>query len=219
MHITRIMSQRIIVLCGRRGVGKDTVATMISEAGCGTYRNLKFAGPMKWTMQHVFGLTSDEVEDPRLKDAPMKRWGNVTPRALMQWFGTDVMQHGLAQIAPNAEFGPRMFWADQVRQDIQSRPSSHVVISDARFPHEVEMLRRHFQNVLVVRITRPPPPAVIGVIPSQTASCDDHESEAGVDSIQCDVEICNDGSLASLRDQVHRVILTNVLLSLPREKL
>jgi hypothetical protein len=203
------MSQRIIVLCGRRGVGKDTVATMISEAGCGTYRNLKFAGPMKWTMRHVFGLSSEEVEDPRLKDEPMRRWGGVTPRALMQWFGTDVMQHGLAQVAPNAEFGPRMFWADQVRQDIRSRPNSHVVISDARFTHEVEMVRSNFRNVLVVRITRPPPSPTSETPPA----CDDHESEAGVDGIKCDVEICNDGSLASLRDQVHRVILKNVMLS------
>jgi hypothetical protein len=206
--------QRIIVLCGRRGVGKDTVAEMISQGGRGTYRNLKFAGPMKSAMMDVFGLSSAEVEDADLKDTPMARWGNVTPRALMQWFGTDVMQHGLAAIAPNAEFGPRMFWADQLRQKIENTPHSvNVVISDARFSHEVDMLRRSFQNVLVVRITRTLMVRMnCTITPESTvpeACQDDHESEAGVDDIECDVEIRNDGSLEALRTEVHRVIFGN----------
>jgi hypothetical protein len=210
------MSQRIIVLCGLRGVGKDTVAAMISEAGCGTYVNLKFAGPLKRAMQDVFGLTRAEVEDPSAKDVPMPRWGNVTPRTLMQWFGTDVMQHELATIAPNAVFGQRMFWAEQMRRQIQSCPTSHVVISDARFPHEVEMLRSSFRNVLVVRITRdridtPPSNSSDSSIASDSDNAvDAHESELGVNGIRCDMEICNDGSLACLRDAVHRVIIENV---------
>jgi hypothetical protein len=207
-----MLSRRIIVLCGRRGVGKDTVAAMISEAAAAEYMNLKFAGPMKRAMQAVFGLSSAEVEDAALKDAPMERWGNVTPRALMQWFGTDVMQHGLAAIAPNAEFGPRMFWADQLRREIQKVPSwVNVVISDARFRHEVEMLRRSFRNVLVVRITRNTYQTSMvrmncTITPESTVLQDDHESETGVDDLECDVEIRNDGSMEALRGEVQRVI-------------
>jgi hypothetical protein len=197
------MEQRIIVLCGRRGVGKDTVAAMILESGGESYVNLKFADPMKRAMQSVFGLSRAEVEDPALKDAPMPRWGNVTPRALMQWFGTDVMQHGLGNIAPCAEFGLRMFWADQMRREIQSRPDANVVISDARFPHELEMLRTSFRNTLSVRITRESPTAAGA---RAEAEVDRHESESGVDGIACDCEIRNDGSLSALRAKVARLL-------------
>jgi hypothetical protein len=103
------MRMAIIALCGVRGAGKDAIADVLCrEAG---FVNLKFAAPLKQALRDLFGLDEAHV-DGHLKDVVHPRWG-VSPRLLMQWFGTDVMQHGLARVAPAVG---RAFWADKLRR-------------------------------------------------------------------------------------------------------
>lgn len=175
-----------MAVCGRRGAGKDAVADILCKHH--GFVNHKFARPLKNIVKSLFSLEPEHV-DGCLKDVVHARWG-VTPRLLMQWFGTDVMQHGLNSISPGSG---RTFWSDQLRSELLS-DARNVVVSDLRFPHELQMLKEVFNRRLItVRIVRD----------SRTPSSeDDHESEAGAASLDVDMEISNNGTLEDLHSQI-----------------
>ena len=70
--------------------------------------------------------------------------------------------------------------------------AEHVVISDVRFPNEAEWIRARRG---IVRVLRQGPPIVR-----------QHESESHADSITPDTELLNFGSLATLHDQIDRMV-------------
>jgi hypothetical protein len=189
------MNVRIVALCGVRGAGKDAIAEVLCRrAG---YVNVKFAQPMKAIVRHLFDLSEEHVEGG-LKDTVHPGLG-VSPRVLMQWFGTDVMQHGLAAVAPQVG---RTFWSHKMRDLLHrvlhphepesqgSEPPRGIVISDMRFQHELDMLREHFGD----RLT-----AVLVLRPS-LAPADAHESECNVHRVgPVDLTLVNDGSMAALQ--------------------
>lgn len=179
----------LVGLVGRRGAGKDTIADhLVASYG---FVNLKFAAPLKAALMPLFGLTHEHVEG-RLKDEVHPAWG-VTPRAMMQFFGTDVLQgQGMQQLVPGIgrDFAVRRMFVDgQVQGD--------VVISDVRFPHEVDAIRSRGGFVLRVRRnwTR------------ANAATDEHVSESGVDALFSHAELDNDGDVAELLAKVDRVRL------------
>ena len=91
------MRASVVAICGTRGSGKDSVAAILSqEAG---FVNHKLARPLKDAMRGLFSLDAAHV-DGELKDVVHPAWG-VTPRVLMQWFGTEVMQHELVKVVPS----------------------------------------------------------------------------------------------------------------------
>ena len=187
----------VVAICWARGARKDTLAdALCREAG---FTNHKFARPLKDTLASLFGLSHAHVEG-ELKDEVHPEWG-VTPRTLLQWFGTDVMQHGLSKLAPHVG---RRFWSDRLRQELLACPEgARVVISDLRFPHELAMLRSTFSDRLVtVRVDRRASSSSCAATrknPRSDDPADDHESETGVAGLEVDVELRNDGSEDKLR--------------------
>lgn len=183
------------MLLGIRGVGKDAVASEICRLDP-SFRNLKFAQPLKDALMQLFELDEAHVNG-ELKDIVHESWG-VAPRTIMQWFGTDVMQHGLATIMPHVGRG---FWCRKMRVRLErmaldpQRPNG--VVSDLRFQHELDMMRECFgrdHDLVVVRITRP------------GCGTDMHESERGVHDVgPVDITVVNDGDLLDLH---HKVIQT-----------
>jgi hypothetical protein len=190
------MIEFVVAVCGYRGAGKDAISDALCNAGFVKY---KFASAMKTALSALFGLDEKRHMDGDLKETVIPDIG-VSPRVLMQWFGTDVMQHGLKEIAPMVG---RRFWSDRLkrellelskRQDV-SKERVRVVISDLRFPHEIEMLRNTFghSRVLIARVDRG------GQV--RGGKTDEHESEAGIDALDVDITVRNGGSLENL----HRV--------------
>ncbi len=143
----------VIAVCGARRAGKDTVAKVLEERYA--FVNLKFARYLKDMIKSGFGLTDEEVEGDA-KDIVHPVYG-VTPRAIMQFIGTDVMQYSLQSILPGVG---RVFWANRLLMDIKQRRESHsrMVISDLRFLHEYEALRRaSFEEgykLLIIKVQR-----------------------------------------------------------------
>lgn len=188
--------ETIVAIYGRRGSGKDVIADALCErAG---FVKFKFAKALKSALASLFGLDEATYFEGALKDRPISELG-VSPRVLMQWFGTDVMQHGLNEVAPNVG---RRFWSDKLKVELlrfakteRGGVRSRVVISDVRFRHEVDMLRSTFgrDRVLVVRVDRPS-------LTATSSSVDAHESEAGMEAaLDADVVLRNDGDLDNLR--------------------
>ncbi len=134
------MTPIVIAICGARRAGKDTVASVLEKSY--GYRPMKFARYLKDMIKAGFGLSDQDVEG-HAKDAIHPIY-NVTPRAIMQYIGTDVMQYGLQTLIPEIR---RDFWARRLIIDLRSHMSkggdeTNFVISDLRFMHEYEALKQ-----------------------------------------------------------------------------
>jgi hypothetical protein len=201
------MVQRTVVvtLCGPRRCGKDTVADHLATEH--TFTNVKVAGKLKDTVKSLFGLTDDEVEGS-VKDAIHPRLG-VSPRRLLQWLGTDVMQYAVQDVLPGVG---RNFWIDGLVQEIQQKHAGgRVVISDVRFQHEVDALRRAFPDMLLVRIVR-------DTTPNSDTETDQHTSEVEAASLTSDTVLYNSGSVNELRREATKLITRDPIVSLSRTR-
>lgn len=130
----------IISLTGLIGSGKDTVADyLVDEYG---FTRDAFASTVKDVLAAVFSWDREMLEG-RTKSAREQRnqvdewWANrlelpeFTPRWAMQHIGTDVFrQHFHDDI-----------WIAALENRL-SKHKGHVVITDARYPNELEMVRR-----------------------------------------------------------------------------
>ncbi len=135
---------KIILLVGRKGSGKDTVATMLLPY-LANARLLSFAGPIKETLVQLFGFPdlsyfNDQDKKEKLWPAYCK---THTPRDLLIWFGTDIIRK---------TFGPT-FWVDRLKNEVRSGSAETVIVTDARFPNEVtEMVGEFGPDVTTVYI-------------------------------------------------------------------
>jgi hypothetical protein len=187
------MGKRIVIaVCGRARAGKDTFAEAFLESG---FVNLKFASPLKAAMLALFPHMSDEHVNGELKDVHDPAIGD-TPRAMMQHVGTDLLQHGLGVAFPTV--GRRIFCDSMLaRARAAHKAGADVVVTDMRFEHEKAALRRAFgDGVTFVKVVR-------AGMPARAAG---HESESGVDGIECDIVVRNDRALSDLRAHAQRVL-------------
>ena len=208
----RAPPRTVVALAGRCGAGKDAAADALAR-GLG-FVNLKFAQPLKDVAALLFGLPAECFSDRALKDAPHAALRGSSPREVLQWLGTDVMQHGLQSAGLLPGVG-RRFWAVRLADAIDALPAEcdRVVISDMRFPHELELLRERFgdshpaHRLVSVRLERGG-----GSSGSGSSAAADHESESAVDGMDVDAVLRNDGTLEQLEASVLRLALgrTNV---------
>lgn len=181
---------RVIAVCGAKRSGKDTVAAHIALTY--GYTHAKFASPLKAIMRMLFDFTDAELETD-LKDAVHPAW-NSTPRKLMQFMGTEVMQFGLQGVLPHVGRG---FWAQKLFRDLAAGGPApeRVVISDLRFPHERDAIAAFSGgDYVVVRVERRRPDGLVG--------SDDHASERAHEEIDAHVVLRNQGSVGDLTEEV-----------------
>ena len=198
------MSSTVVALCGRRCVGKDEVAKyLVNHYG---FIHLKISSSLKNVCGSIFGFTPNQLEKD--KDLIDPRLG-VTPRFLMQRFGTDVTQRIISEL-PNDRIAssPDNFWmksmikrhfADVVDDNIRKQ---NIVISDVRFPSECEELRL-MHRALIVKLHR----TRRDIENFDGLDVDEHLSESQSNSIEADIVINNESSvLDDLYKQVDDVI-------------
>jgi len=182
----------VLALCGRAGAGKDALADyLVTRHG---FTKAKFADPLKRAACVLFDWPPEALEGPA-KDQPDSRYGGVTPRALLQWLGTSVMQHSLQDVMPGVGRG---FFANRLCRQLLLRAASdsilRIVISDMRFMHEYVALRRCFgDNMCCIKITR----EESALHPRRIREAE-HVSETEHLSIPVNLELCNDGSLVDM---------------------
>lgn len=175
---------KVIAVTGLKRSGKDTICDFISkEYG---YEHVKISSKLKSILKLSFDLDDDDLESSR-KDTIHPRL-RVSPRTLMDFFGTHIFQYELNKIMPTVG---RTFWID----DLLSKGSNgrRIVISDLRFHHEVEILKK-YPDCLILRVNR------------QTIAQSEYSSEKEIASLVVDHEIENNGSLQSLYDSVNTIL-------------
>lgn len=162
---------KVIGVIGEANSGKDTFAKLANKQA--KFFHLAFAYPMKHFMRDAFGLSKYAVHNPFGKQEESEYW-NMSNRRLLQLFGTEAMQ---------PVFG-KTVWCKCLHKDIheylQECQVDRFVISDMRFPHELEYILRELDGV-VVHIKRPQ-------VSSLKASERGHASE----SIEATMKLVND---------------------------
>jgi hypothetical protein len=129
-------------LVGFIGSGKGTVADILAEKGCVTN---SFAAPLKDAVACIFGwprhlLEGDTIESRDFRETPDMFWSrktgisNFTPRLALQLIGTDVMR----------KYFHEDIWLSSFEYRIHCNHSEHrsIVISDARFRNELELIKK-----------------------------------------------------------------------------
>jgi dephospho-CoA kinase len=186
----------IVAICGRRRSGKDTIANHL-ERNYG-FRNHKIAGKLKSVCSELFGLTPNQLEGDE-KDCVDPKW-QTSPRRIMQFVGTDLMQYQLQKLLPCVG---RKLWIQSLLNDIEcSSNSERIVISDMRFMHEYEEIRKHKAfTVVMIRVKR-------RSLDTDTGEVDHHASEAESDLIPVDVEITNEDTVSHLYSCIDHFLAT-----------
>jgi hypothetical protein len=177
----------LIGLTGLKGVGKDTVAAMLVKDY--NYERRAFADPLKKSVAGLFDIPFHAVD--KLKNDPhaivsltVRETGethDMTFRHFLQRYGTEAHRD-----VP--EMG-HDFWVELLLPVRGYYAERSIVVSDVRFDNEAK--RVHFLDGVVVEVSRQ------GVV-----NQDPHRSEAGLEYVEADYTIFNNGSLEDLRVSV-----------------
>jgi hypothetical protein len=197
----------IIGICGLIGAGKDTAADYLVNFH--EFRRDSFAATLKDAVASVFGWDRELLEG-RTKTAREWReqidswWAarlnipNLTPRLMLQLWGTEVCRRGFHD----------EIWIASVENKIR-QSKDNIVISDCRFPNEIASIRR--AGGRVIRITRGQNPDWFAVarrnpelMPIQYPEV--HASEYSWAATDFDFVIDNNGSIEDLYAQLKNLV-------------
>jgi hypothetical protein len=184
----------IIGLVGFIGSGKGTVGdTLVREHG---YHQFAFADALKDAVAQIFvwprGLLEGDSNASRAFRERVDPWWSykfgyeVTPRLILQKFGTEACREGIAD----------NIWIAALEKRIQGYDD--VVITDVRFPNEINFVRS--VGGLIVRVKR-------GEDPSKEEISRMHISETAWNDYDPDFVIHNEGTIDDLKENV-KIILT-----------
>lgn len=183
----------IIGLVGFIGCGKGTVADiLVDEYG---FHKFSFADALKDAVALLFGwprhlLEGDTDESRKFRETTDTFWSKkfgypVTPRHILQVFGTEAMRDNLN----------KNIWVHILERRIQGY--ENVVIPDTRFENEIQFIRDNNGKMMWVKR---------GTMPSNEEIASMHISERawldqGIDNV-----IYNDGTIHDLSCQIKNIL-------------
>jgi hypothetical protein len=183
----------IIGLVGYIGSGKGTVGDILVRDH--QYTKFAFADALKDSVATIFTwprglLEGDSNASRAFRERVDPWWSNklgyeVTPRLILQKMGTEACRHGIADNIWIAALEKRMQGYDDV------------VISDCRFPNEIDFIRS--AGGVIIRVKR-------GEDPSPEELSKLHISETAWNSYLPDRIIFNDKDIETLKLSVNEVL-------------
>ena len=222
----------LIGINGKIGSGKDTVGSIIqyltsesgnqnssrhrsyeeflSNGGGSALRNFdqhyvsdwkikKFAGKLKQIASLLTGFSIEMFEDQDFKRKQMSEGWEMTYREFLQKLGTEAMRNGLhTNVWVNALF------ADYISPKMSKTNISNWIITDMRFPNEMESIVK--REGITIRVHRDLYNGNTHISPIP------HESETALDDTKFDYEIINDGTLEDLMDKVREILVKEKII-------
>lgn len=176
----------LIGITGYARHGKDTTAdVLVRQFG---YTKYSFAGKMKQCLKIIFGWSDEYIANS--KDIVDHKWG-ISPRKVLQLFGTEFGQHMLSNASPEFKrITGRKLWVKALLNSIERK--STAVIADLRYPHEADEVRA--SGGVIIRVE------------GSYAGCPtvgrEHSSEMDIDLITPDYTIVNSGTLMEYQNYV-----------------
>ena len=144
----------IIGIAGFQGSGKDTIADYLQNIH--GFKRDSFAATLKDAVAAVFGwdreLLEGRTKESRAWRETVDEWWairlampNLTPRLVLQLWGTEVARRAFHDDT----------WIASLEYKLQ-KAHSDIVITDVRFPNEIQAVRR--AGGVVIRVVRGPEP-------------------------------------------------------------
>lgn len=145
------MERKIVAINGTIGSGKDTFSQVFIDAG---FHRMSFATTLKDAVSVIFGWDRTMLEG-HTKEARIERetvdkyWSSklgfdVTPRWVLQNFGTDVVRRHFHDNT----------WVFSLENKMR-KIDGNIIITDCRFPNEIKMLREN--NAVLIEVQRNTP--------------------------------------------------------------
>lgn len=197
----------IISISGLIGSGKDSVANyLVSEYG---FQRESWAGALKDAICNIFDwnrdmLEGNTIESRKWRETPDVWWSNelemnITPRYVMQYFGTNVCRNNFHDD----------IWVKSLENRLR-KTNKNIVISDTRFPNELYSVKK--LNGISWRITRGEDP--LWIKDYQSMSIDDftqkyptiHASEYASVGLVYDTYIENNSNLNDLYSKISSLV-------------
>jgi hypothetical protein len=207
----------IIGVCGLIGAGKDTVADYLVNIH--QFRRESFANTLKDAVSAIFGWDRELLEGRTRHSREWReqqdawwtqRLGRpITPRWVLQYWGTEVVRKGFHDDT----------WIASLENKLR-KTTDDVVISDCRFPNEIEAIKR--AGGMVIRVHRGPEPEwyeyaeAVNAGPrhiswslakDQLAKHNIHASETAWIGTEFDAVLDNNGTMDHLYNQVKNLAL------------
>ena len=183
----------IIGLVGYIGSGKGTVGDiLVKEHG---YRQFAFADALKDATSQIFLwprglLEGDSVASRNFREQVDPWWSDklgyeVTPRLILQKMGTEACRHGIAD----------NIWIAALEKRIQGYED--VIITDCRFPNEIDFIRS--AGGAIIRVRR-------GEDPTEEELAKLHISETAWRDCKVDANIYNESTVEELKIGTSKVL-------------
>lgn len=197
----------IIGVCGFIGSGKDTFAEYCIKNH--NFIRFSFGDAVKDVISNIFGwerrlLQGDSSESRDFRNKVDHFWSselnipNFTPRIAMQLIATDLLRDKF-----NSDI-----WVKIIKRQIIVNKDKNIIISDCRFPNEIEMIK-NFGGILVY-VNRNKPiwfdKYKSGKDVEEISNI--HPSETSWIRCQFDYELDNNGSLDDYLDNI-KIFLNN----------
>lgn len=168
---------KTILISGKAGHGKDTVAQIMKEELERQGEKvliIKFGDPVKWFAREYYNWNGEKDEKGR---------------SLLQYIGTEMMRTY-----------NKYYWGVIVSEFVAANEDFTVaLIPDWRFISEEYCIHDDVENYYTLRVERP------GFIhPSMTNEQLNHVSETELDNYSFDYTIWNDGTIDDLREKVKK---------------
>jgi len=201
----------LIGVVGLIGSGKGTVSDRLEQKH--NFCKDSFAKSLKDAVSSMFNwdremLEGKTDESRAWREKPdvfwSKRFGkDVTPRWVLQYFGTEVMRQGMHD----------SIWIDSCMARYDGKPT---VIADTRFENEIKIIREMGGSILLVKRGQDPDwftDYVEGnVVPKNV-----HLSEYAWAKSEYDHLITNDGTLEDLHSKIDDLIVSDKITHTPTE--
>lgn len=145
------MKRIIVAINGCIGSGKDTFSEEFIRDG---FKRMSFAETLKDAVSVIFcwdrEILEGSTEESRiLRETPDEYWSkklgfDVTPRWVLQNFGTQVMRNNFDD----------NIWVYSLENKMRSI-EGNIIITDCRFPNEINMLRENNGKIIEVQRVQP----------------------------------------------------------------
>jgi hypothetical protein len=208
----------IIGVCGFIGSGKDTVADYLVNLH--QFRRESFANSLKDAVAQVFGWERDMLDGRTRQSREWREqvdpwWAerlgipNLTPRWILQHWGTEVCRNGFHDD----------IWIASLENKLR-HSLDDIVISDCRFPNEIKSIQS--TGGVIIRVVRGPEPewydAAISVnqgpngnltwavSKAKLSKLQIHASETAWVGTQFDATLDNNSSMDALYSQINNLV-------------